>query len=43
MFVAPDPWYGGAEYWIRCTCEGQSEKVAVPLGKLTSGINVVRL
>ncbi|KAG4266511.1 hypothetical protein FPRO03_01795 [Fusarium proliferatum] len=31
MFVAPDPWYGGAEYWIRCTCEGQSEKVAVPL------------
>ncbi|WJG34559.1 uncharacterized protein FOBCDRAFT_236071 [Fusarium oxysporum Fo47] len=31
MFVAPDPWYGGAEYWIRCTCMGQSEKVAVPL------------
>ncbi|KAI3585790.1 hypothetical protein IWW34DRAFT_814305 [Fusarium oxysporum f. sp. albedinis] len=31
MFVAPDPWYGGAEYWIRCTCKGQSEKVAVPL------------
>ncbi|KAG4279658.1 hypothetical protein FPRO04_13522 [Fusarium proliferatum] len=31
MFVAPDQWYGGAEYWIRCTCEGQSEKVAVPL------------
>ncbi|KAH7270872.1 uncharacterized protein BKA55DRAFT_589223 [Fusarium redolens] len=31
MFVAPDPWYGGAEYWIRCTCKGQSGKVAVPL------------
>ncbi|KAK2137848.1 hypothetical protein NOF04DRAFT_1135080, partial [Fusarium oxysporum II5] len=33
MFVAPDPWYGGAEYWIGCICKGQSEKVAVPLGE----------
>ncbi|KAF4448579.1 hypothetical protein F53441_8056 [Fusarium austroafricanum] len=31
MFIAPDPWFGGAEYWIRCTCKGQSGKVAVPI------------
>ncbi|KAF4344411.1 CVNH domain protein [Fusarium beomiforme] len=31
LFKAPDPYFGGLQYWIRCTCEGQSGKVAASI------------
>ncbi|KAI6754744.1 hypothetical protein HG530_012496 [Fusarium avenaceum] len=31
LFIAPDPFYGGAIYWIKCTCKGQTGKISVPL------------
>jgi hypothetical protein len=33
LFIAPDPYFGGAIYWIKCTCKGQTGKVSVPLGE----------
>ncbi|KAF4951716.1 hypothetical protein FSARC_12839 [Fusarium sarcochroum] len=31
FYTAPDPWYRTEVYWISCTCEGQSDKVAINL------------